>query len=50
MSATMDADKFQDYFEGAPLLDVPGRMYPVEIYYTPEAEDDYFISAVKTVV
>lgn len=50
MSATMDADKFQDYFEGAPLLDVPGRMFPVEVYYTPEPEDDYLVSAVKTVV
>lgn len=50
MSATMDADKFQDYFEGAPLLDVPGRMFPVEVYYTPEPEDDYLVSAIKTVV
>jgi pre-mRNA-splicing factor ATP-dependent RNA helicase DHX15/PRP43 len=50
MSATMDADKFQDYFEGAPLLDVPGRMFPVDIFYTPEAEDDYLVSSIKTVI
>jgi len=50
MSATMDAEKFQEYFEGAPLLDVPGRMFPVEVYYTPEPEDDYLLSSVKTVV
>jgi len=34
MSATLDAHKFQNYFEGAPLLDIPGRLHPVEIYYT----------------
>lgn len=36
MSATLNAERFQEYFEGAPLLDVPGRMFPVEIFYTPE--------------
>lgn len=34
MSATMDAEKFQTYFDGAPLLDIPGRMFPVEIFFT----------------
>ena len=34
MSATMDAEKFQDYFEGAPRLNIPGRMYPVEVYFS----------------
>jgi pre-mRNA-splicing factor ATP-dependent RNA helicase DHX15/PRP43 len=50
MSATMDADKFMEYFTGAPLLDIPGRMYPVEVYYTPEAEKDYLVAAIRTVV
>lgn len=50
MSATMDAEKFQKYFEDAPLIDVPGRMYPVEIFYTEEPEEDYLVGAVKTVV
>lgn len=31
MSATMDAEKFQQYFEGAPLLDIPGRLHQVEM-------------------
>ncbi len=34
MSATMDAEKFQGYFNDAPLLDIPGRLHPVEIFYT----------------
>lgn len=50
MSATMDAEKFQRYFFEAPLLDVPGRLHPVEIYYTPEPENDYVSAAVRTAV
>jgi HrpA-like RNA helicase len=38
MSATLDAGKFQDYFNKAPLLTIPGRTFPVEIFYTPEPE------------
>lgn len=47
MSATMDTKKFQDYFE-APILDIPGRLYPVEILYTPKPCDDYFECAIET--
>mmetsp|Transcript_64659 Transcript_64659/g.145857 ORF Transcript_64659/g.145857 Transcript_64659/m.145857 type:complete len:731 (+) Transcript_64659:124-2316(+) len=50
MSATLDAAKFQKYFEGAPLLKVPGRCHPVEIFYTPEPERDYVEAAVRTTV
>lgn len=50
MSATLNAERFQEYFEGAPLLDVPGRMYPVEIFYTPEPEKDYLLAAIRTVI
>ena len=32
-SATIDTSKFSDYFFKAPMLDVPGRTYPVEIQY-----------------
>lgn len=32
------------------MLDVPGRMYPVEIFYTPEPEKDYLIASIRTVV
>lgn len=61
MSATLDADKFQKYFNSninlnylitldAPLLTVPGRTFPVEIYYTPEPEKDYLEAAIRTVL
>lgn len=50
MSATLDAEKFQKYFNKAPLLAVPGRTHPVEIYYTPEFQRDYLDSAIRTVL
>ena len=30
MSATLNHKKFLDYFEGAPLLSIPGITHPVE--------------------
>ncbi|RLV93831.1 Pre-mRNA-splicing factor ATP-dependent RNA helicase PRP43 [Spathaspora sp. JA1] len=50
MSATLDAEKFQKYFNDAPLLAVPGRTHPVEIYYTPEFQRDYVDAAIRTVL
>lgn len=50
MSATLDAQKFQSYFNDAPLLAVPGRTHPVEIYYTQEPERDYVEASLRTVV
>ena len=50
MSATLDATKFQKYFNMAPLLAVAGRTYPVEIFYTPTAERDYLEASLRTVL
>ncbi|XP_065184926.1 putative pre-mRNA-splicing factor ATP-dependent RNA helicase PRP1 [Sycon ciliatum] len=50
MSATLDAGKFQKYFDKAPLMTIPGRTHPVEIFYTPEPERDYLEAAIRTVV
>nr|AAB26582.1 pre-mRNA splicing factor homolog {EST, wEST00647} [Caenorhabditis elegans, Peptide Partial, 79 aa] [Caenorhabditis elegans] len=41
MSATLDAGKFKEFFEDCPLLSVPKRTFPVEIFFTPNAEKDY---------
>ncbi|KAK6126026.1 hypothetical protein DH2020_040253 [Rehmannia glutinosa] len=49
MSATLEAEKFQGYFSSAPLMKVPGRLHPVEIFYTQEPERDYLEAAIKTV-
>lgn len=50
MSATLDAQKFQHYFNDAPLLAVPGRTHPVEIFYTTEPERDYVEAALRAVL
>ena len=49
MSATLEAEKFQDYFADAPLMRVPGRLFPVEVFYTQAPEADYVDAAVRTV-
>jgi ATP-dependent RNA helicase DHX8/PRP22 len=33
-SATLDADKFSSYFHACPILQIPGRTYPVDIYHS----------------
>lgn len=48
-SATMDAEKFSEYFDGAPIFYVPGRRYPVDIHYTPQPEANYLHAAITTV-
>ncbi|CAD7944289.1 unnamed protein product [Amoebophrya sp. A25] len=50
MSATLDAEKMQLYFNNAPMINIPGRTFPVEIYYTPEPEKDYLQAAIRTVL
>ena len=50
MSATLEAEKFQGYFLDAPLMKVPGRLHPVEIFYTQEPERDYLEAGIRTVV
>ena len=34
-SATIDAERFSSHFSGAPVIEVSGRTYPVEIRYRP---------------
>ncbi|CAH1762214.1 12048_t:CDS:10 [Entrophospora sp. SA101] len=50
MSATLDAEKFKGYFNNSRVLTVPGRTFPVEIYYTPQPERDYLEAAIRTVI
>ncbi|KAI9676489.1 MAG: hypothetical protein M1817_000647 [Caeruleum heppii] len=37
MSATVDAQRFSSYLNGAPVLNVPGRTFPVETRYLEDA-------------
>lgn len=37
MSATVDAERFSRYLGGAPILNVPGRTFPVQVRYLEDA-------------
>ncbi|XP_031561491.1 pre-mRNA-splicing factor ATP-dependent RNA helicase PRP16-like [Actinia tenebrosa] len=46
-SATMDAQKFADFFGNVPTYKIPGRTFPVEIFFSRTVLEDYVESAVK---
>eukprot|EP00965_Chrysotila_dentata_P249384 6208869-Pleurochrysis_carterae.AAC.11 len=50
MSATLDSKKLRSYFDDAPLLTVPGRLHPVQLYYSPQPVQDYLDAAIRTVL
>jgi ATP-dependent helicase HrpA len=37
-SATLDVNRFSNYFNGAPIFEVEGRSFPVEVRYRPVSE------------
>ena len=39
-SATINPQRFADYFDGAPVIEVSGRSYPVEVRYRPIIDPD----------
>nr|XP_019049264.1 pre-mRNA-splicing factor ATP-dependent RNA helicase DHX16 [Kwoniella bestiolae CBS 10118]OCF28194.1 pre-mRNA-splicing factor ATP-dependent RNA helicase DHX16 [Kwoniella bestiolae CBS 10118] len=49
-SATLNAQKFADFFDQAPIFDVPGRRYPVDMFYTKQPEANYMHAAVTTIL
>ena len=49
-SATLDAEKFSNYFGDCKIFRIPGRTFPVEILYTKEAESDYMDASLTTVM
>ena len=46
-SATIDTEKFSAAFGGAPIIEVSGRLYPVEIRYEPPGEDPEELTPVE---
>ncbi len=40
-SATMNIEKFYEFFNNAPVFTIPGRTYPVDILYDHIFMDDY---------
>ena len=49
-SATLDADKFATYFDGAAQFRIPGRMFNVDRFYTKTPEADYLDAVVVTIL
>ncbi|MER7213601.1 ATP-dependent RNA helicase HrpA [Streptosporangium sp. NPDC000239] len=49
-SATIDPERFSRHFGGAPIIEVSGRTYPVEVRYRPLGEDDDQIQAIGNAV
>ncbi|KAF6165169.1 hypothetical protein GIB67_000753 [Kingdonia uniflora] len=49
-SATLDAEKFCDFFDSAPIFKIPGRKFPVDVHYTKAPEADYLDAADVTVL
>ncbi len=39
-SATIETQRFAEFFGGAPVVDVEGQAYPVEVRYRPLQEED----------
>ncbi|KAJ3654984.1 hypothetical protein Zmor_014133 [Zophobas morio] len=49
-SATLDAKKFSEFFDDANIFRIPGRRFPVDIYYTKAPEADYVDACVVSVL
>ncbi len=39
-SATLDVDRFSRFFGNAPVISVPGRLFPIDVVYRPPRADD----------
>ena len=49
-SATIDPERFSAHFDGAPIVEVSGRTYPVEVRYRPPQEDEELLDALADTV
>lgn len=47
-SATLDGEKVSEFFSDCPVLNVPGKLYPVEIMYSEESPKSYIESSLRT--
>ena len=49
MSATIESKRITDFLGGAPILEIPGRTFPVDIQYKPDFTiDDAVLSAIES--
>ena len=46
-SATLDAEKFANFFGTVPVFQIPGRTFPVDVLHSKTVQEDYVEAAVK---
>jgi len=49
-SATLNATKFSDFFARAPVFNIPGRTFPVDVLFSKTPQEDYVEAAVKQAI
>lgn len=49
-SATLDGEKVSKFFSNCPVLNVPGKLYPVEIFYSRERPTSYVESSLNKAI
>ncbi|MBX3039675.1 MAG: ATP-dependent helicase HrpB [Bdellovibrionaceae bacterium] len=54
MSATLMAEKISDYLDGAPIVSVPGKLFPLEVTHRKttqrlRTDDEFYVSLIETV-
>ncbi|GMM29470.1 DEAH-box ATP-dependent RNA helicase [Martiniozyma asiatica (nom. inval.)] len=49
-SATLDSEKFSNYFNNCPIFHIKGRTFPVKTFYTKKPEMDYIQATIDTVI
>ncbi|XP_020523399.1 probable pre-mRNA-splicing factor ATP-dependent RNA helicase DEAH4 isoform X2 [Amborella trichopoda] len=49
-SATLDGAKVSNFFSDCPILAVPGKLFPVEIFYSSEPPKNYIESSLKSAI
>lgn len=49
-SATLDAEKFSSYFFNSDIFNIPGRLFPVEVFFAKDPVSDYMEESLNTVM
>ena len=49
-SATMNSERFSEFFGGVPIFTIPGRTFPVQTFYQKSPCDDYVDAVVNQII
>ena len=49
-SATLNSSKFSNYFNNCPIINIPGKTFPVEVLYSQSPQMDYIEAALECVL